>query len=91
MCGTIVLQGAAEERRPRNAGAEIVVAKADSWTWMEIQNELAWSEGDEAEALMMTLSDRLPADLVDKDEEIEIALSDEERRQIVAITGIKVG
>ncbi len=58
---------------------------------MEIQNDLAWSEGDEAEALMMSLSDRLPADLVDRDEEIEIALSDEERRQIAVITGIKVG
>ncbi len=69
----------------------MATAKADSWTWMEIQNELAWSEGDEAEALMMSLSDRLPADLVDRDEEIEIALSDEERRQIAVITGIKVG
>ncbi len=69
----------------------MATAKADSWTWMEIQNELAWSEGDEAEALMMSLSDRLPADLVDRDEEIEIALSDKERRQIAVITGIKVG
>ncbi len=69
----------------------MATVKADSWTWMEIQNELAWSEGDEAEALMMSLSDRLPADLVDRNEEIEIALSDKERRQIAVITGIKVG
>ncbi len=69
----------------------MATAKADSWTWMEIQNELAWAKGDEAEALMMSLSDRLPADLVDRDEEIEIALSDKERRQIAVITGIKVG
>ncbi len=69
----------------------MAAVKADSWTWMEIQNELAWSEGDEAEALMMSLSDRLPADLVDRNEEIEIALSDKERRQIAVITGIKVG
>ncbi len=69
----------------------MTTVKADSWTWMEIQNELAWAKGDEAEALMMSLSDRLPADLVDRNEEIEIALSDKERRQIAVITGIKVG
>lgn len=69
----------------------MTLVKADSWTWMEIQSELAWSEVGEADALMMALSDRLPADLVDRDEEIEIALSDEERQQIRTITGIEVG
>ncbi len=69
----------------------MTTVKANSGTWMEIQNELAWQEGEGAEELMMSLSERLPADLDERDEEIEIKLSDEERQQIVAITGIEIG